>query len=162
MDRPLVLLDVDGVLNLGLFMSSKERGRLRGARGWYSGRAGDRHDPYASRIVLRRHWGPLLRSLQDAGAELAWATSWEGQANRYISPLLGLGQLPVAPASGGRKAYTVVPWTEGRPWAWLEDTEDELTVASALSAHRPHLPVLVDRSTGLTEDHVQAVKDWLG
>jgi hypothetical protein len=25
--RPLVLLDVDGVLNLGLFMSSRERGR---------------------------------------------------------------------------------------------------------------------------------------
>ena len=42
---PLVLLDVDGVLNLGLFMSSRQRGRLRGSEGWYSGRAGDTTTP---------------------------------------------------------------------------------------------------------------------
>jgi len=160
--RPLVLLDVDGVLNLGLFMSSRKRSRLRRSEGWYSGRAGDPHDQFASRIVLNRNWGPMLASLADLGAELAWATAWQEAANWHISPLLGLSpELRWAPAVHTRKAYTVIPWTEGRPWAWLEDIEDELAVASALSGKRPHLPVLVDRATGLTQEHVGRVAEWL-
>jgi hypothetical protein len=160
-ERPLVLLDVDGVVNLGLFMSSRRRSHLRRSDGWYSGRAGDRHDPWAERIVLNRRWGPMLRSLEAEDAELAWATAWNEAANWHISPLLGLGRLAWAPAVHRRKAYTVVPWTEGRPWAWLEDRGDELTVASAMSIRRPHLPVLVDPSAGLTGDHVERVRKWL-
>jgi hypothetical protein len=160
-ERPLVLLDADGVVNLGLFMSSRDRSRLRRADGWYSGRAGDRHDQMAHRIVLNRRWGPMLASLADAGAELAWASAWQSDANRFIGPLLGLPALRWAPAVHTRKAYTVIPWTEGRPWAWLEDIEDELEAASALSHRRPHLPVLVDRATGLTQEHVDRVAEWL-
>jgi hypothetical protein len=159
--RPLVLLDVDGVLNLGLFASSKQRDRLVYRHKWYSGRAGDPRDPYASRIVLNRAWGPMLRSLAEAGAELAWATTWNGTANWFIGPLLGLPELRWAPAVHRRKAYTVIPWTEGRPWAWFEDYEDELEVASALSRGRPHCPVLVDRATGLTEENTETVREWL-
>jgi hypothetical protein len=157
--RPLVLLDVDGVLNLGLFASSKKRSSLQYHHGWYSGRAGG--DPYGERIFLNRAWGPMLRSLAEEGAELAWASAWMQAANWYIGPLLGLPELRWAPAVHRRKAYSVVPWTEGRPWAWLEDYEDELTVASGLSAGRPHCPVLVDRATGLTGDHVETVRQWL-
>jgi hypothetical protein len=160
--RPLVLLDVDGVLNLGLFMSSRRRSRLKRSEGWYSNRVGgDPHDLYAHRIVLNRRWGPMLRSLEAEGAELAWATAWQEGANRHISPLLRLGELPVAPARHKRKAYTVVPWTQGRPWAWLEDIGDELETASALSRRRPHLPVLVDPEEGLTGEHVERVREWL-
>lgn len=159
--RPLVLIDVDGVVNLGQFMSSARRSRLHRSEGWYSGRAAGWDDPYAERIVLNRRWGPMLRSLADEGAELAWATAWNEAANWHISPLLGLGELPVAPAMDKRKAYTVVPWTEGRPWAWLEDRQDELTVASALSHRRPHLPVLVDPLEGLSWDHIERVRKWL-
>jgi hypothetical protein len=157
--RPLVLLDVDGVLNLGQFATSRRRDVLRYRHGWYSGRAGG--DPWGERIVLNRAWGPMLRSLEAAGAELAWATAWQEAANWCISPLLGLGELRWAPAVHRSKAWTVVPWTEGRPWAWLEDYEDELEVASALSQGRPHLPVLVDRETGLTQEHVDLVARWL-
>jgi hypothetical protein len=159
--RPLVLLDVDGVLNLGQFLSSRQRDRTGRQQGWYSGRAGDRHDPYAARIVLNRYWGPMLISLEDAGAELAWATGWQQEANWYISPLLGLGDLRWAPAVHGCKASTVIPWTEGRPWAWLDDIEHELATASSLSQDRPHLPVLVSQETGLTAEHVAAVMQWL-
>lgn len=159
--RPLVLLDVDGVLNLGQFMSSKRRSHLRRADGWYSGRAGDPRDPYAERIVLNRSWGRVLRHLEDYGAELAWATAWNEAANFFISPLLGLGQLPVAPARDGRKAGTVIPWTGGRPWAWLEDREFELEAASALAGGTPHLPVLVDPEKGLGWGHIERVRYWL-
>jgi hypothetical protein len=161
-DRPLVLLDVDGVLNLGMFATSKQRGRLVRRHGWYSSRAGgDPHNPSASRVLLNPAWRPMLRSLAETGAELAWASGWMQEANWYIGPLLGLPELRWAPAVHRRKAYTVVPWTEGRPWAWLEDYEDELQVASALSRKRPHLPVLVDRETGLTQEHVDRVAAWL-
>jgi hypothetical protein len=156
-----VLLDVDGVVNLGQFLSSRQRGRLRGDQGWHSGRAGDRHDPYAERIVLNRRWGPMLRSLEEEGAELAWATAWNEAANFFISPLLGLGELPVAPAVDGAKARTVVPWTGGRPWAWLEDRESELEDACALAGGVPCLPVLVDPSEGLRQGHVGLVGEWL-
>jgi hypothetical protein len=160
--RPLVLLDVDGVLNLGQFMSSARRSRLHRSEGWYSGRAGDRNDPWAERIVLNRRWGPVLRQLEERGAELAWATAWNESANWFISPLLHLGELPVAPARDGGKACTVVPWTQGRPWAWLEDREYELEDASALAGSTPHLPVLVDPENGLGWDHVERVRKWLG
>jgi hypothetical protein len=159
--RPLMLIDVDGVVNLGQFMSSARRGKLKGGEGWYSGRAGDRHDPWAKRIVLNRRWGPMLRSLEAEGAELAWATAWNEAANWWISPLLGLGELPVAPAWDGRKAGTVIPWTEGRPWAWLEDREFELEAASALTGSTPHLPVLVDPEKGLGWDHIERARKWL-
>lgn len=159
--RPLVLLDVDGVLNLAQFLSSRERDRLVYRHRWRGGRAGDPHDRYANRIVLNRAWGPMLLSLAEAGAELAWATGWQDEANWYIGPLLGLPELRVAPAVHGAKAGTVIPWTQGRPWAWFEDNGHELEEASALSQDRPHLPVLVERETGLTQEHVNRVADWL-
>jgi hypothetical protein len=157
--RPLVLLDVDGVLNLGMFATSRQRGRLIYKEGWYGGRAGN--DLYGNRVLLNPAWGAMLRSLAETGAELAWASGWQQEANWYIGPLLGLPELRYAPAVHRRKAYTVVPWTEGRPWAWLEDYEDELQVASALSQRRPHLPVLVDRKTGLAQENVDEVAAWL-
>lgn len=163
-DGPVVLLDVDGVVNLGLFLSSAERGRLRWHDGWFIGRAGDRSDPYATRIVLNRKWGPAIRSLADTGAELAWATRWREAANMWIAPLLGLPRLPVVPVSGSAarlKAWDVIPWTQGRPWAWLDDEEDELAMASSLSSKRPHLAVLTDRKTGLADEHAEKVRAWL-
>jgi hypothetical protein len=164
--KPLVMFDVDGVVNLGLFLSSAQRGRLRSDQGWYSGRAGARHDPYATRIVLNREWGPLIRSIAEAGAEIAWATRWEEAANTWIAPLLGLPSLRYVSGAAGalRKAYRVVPWAEGRPWAWLDDEPEELQIATGMMSRAggtPFLPVLTERTTGLTEEHADSVKKWL-
>jgi hypothetical protein len=161
------MLDVDGVVNLGLYLSSAQRGRLRGDDGWYSGRAGARHDPYAVRIVLNRKWGPLIRSVAEAGAEIAWATRWEEAANAWIAPLLGLPSLRYVSgaAEALRKAYRVVPWADGRPWAWVDDEPEELDIATGIMSRpgrAPFLPVLTGRMTGLTEEHADSVKKWLG
>lgn len=165
MSKPLVAIDVDGVLNLGLFLSSAERGRLRGDQGWYSGRAGAAHDPYATRIVLNRNWGALVASIAEAGAELMWATRWEEAANFWIGPLLGLPPMPcVANLSGLRKAYRVVPQAQGRNWAWIDDEPEELEIATGMMKHSPDvsfLPVLTDSKTGITEEHVGSVRNWL-
>jgi hypothetical protein len=157
--RPLVLLDVDGVLNLGQFATPGQRSALERRHGWYNGRAGG--DGYGSRIVMNRLWGRMLRPLAEK-AELAWATGWEDDANLFIGPLLGLPELRVAPAVHGGKASTVIPWTRGRPWAWLEDIEEELEDAAALTDPGVRCcPVLVDPATGLTSGHVSQVADWL-
>lgn len=158
--KPWLLLDVDGVVNLGLFLSSRQRSKLRGSEGWVSTRVDGRRDPYARRIVLNRNWGPLLLGLTDV-FDLAWATTWNREANWYIGPLLGLPELPVAPAKPERKAFSVIPWTDGRPWAWLEDIELELLHASVLTrVSTPHCPLLVDRQVGLTVAHAESARKW--
>jgi hypothetical protein len=161
---PLVYLDVDGPLNLGWWTSPERFGELRAA-GWHAGRVtGDPaglHENF--RVVLNPAWGPMLLSLQEMGAQLVWATGWNEGANLHIGPLLGLPRLPVAPAAHGAKAATVIPQGGLRPWAWLEDTAEELEAAVALTPPGvPCLPVLVDRATGLTREHVNRVASWLG
>jgi hypothetical protein len=163
-DGPVVLLDVDGVLNLGLFDSSRQRSRRQYRDGWVNVRLhGQSHEP---RIVLNPAWGPMLRSLVKDGAELAWATAgWcygPYDANYSIGRMLGLPVLPVIPCEYLHKAATVIPWTGGRPWAWFEDGDYELEAAVRRThAGVPCLPVLVDPQTGLTGGHVEAVSEWL-
>lgn len=84
-------------------------------------------------LTLNPAHGRLLRVLAGAaGAELAWATTWEDLANRYIGPVLGLPELPVVlPCEYGAKAGTVVPWTNGRPWVWFDDSGRELEHADS-------------------------------
>jgi hypothetical protein len=161
--RPLVLLDVDGVINLARFRSSRERSRLLREGGWFHRRP---RDPFTDDrlLVNLRQARPLARLLAESGAELAWATTWGPEANDVFGPLLGLPALPVAPVNPGNsnKASTVIPWTAGRPWAWLEDQRRELDMARALTSRSvPSLPVLVDRATGLAGDHVERVREWL-
>jgi len=167
--RPLVLIDVDGVVNRALFLSSRQRNRLLYGRpygtnktmerGWVHTWAGDRH--YGERIVTHPKYGQWLTSLADR-AELAWATLWTEAANWHISPLLGLPELRCSPFSDkGVKAVHAVAFTDGRPWAWLEDKPEELELASALSKGRPHHAELVDSSAGLVRENVDWVSAWL-
>jgi hypothetical protein len=166
---PLVLLDVDGVLNLARFRSSKQRSDLlRSREGWFHRRPRDAYSDDRLLVNLKQV-RPLVRELAaaagNAGGELAWATTWGPAANDYFVPLLGLEKvLPVAPVNFrlSTKAATVIPWAEGRPWAWLEDLPQELELARALTSRAvPCCPVLVDRATGLAGGHVSVVTNWL-
>lgn len=131
---PLICLDVDGVVNLGWFTSPERFAGLQAA-GWHADRVtGDPtglHEGF--RVVLNPGWGLAPRGLEDLGAELVWATGWNEGANLHVGPLLGLPELPVAPAVHGAKASTVIPWGGLRPWAWLEDDPEELEAAVALT-----------------------------
>lgn len=162
--RPYFLLDVDGVLNLARFRSSKRRAELLRSRTGYFHRKPT--DPYSEDRLLVNlpEVRAAVKILLESGAELAWATTWGAAANDYFVPLLGLRQvLPAAPVNFRlkHKASTVIPWTEGRPWAWLEDQEAELSLAHGLTGRDvPHLPVLVDRATGLTRAHAEKAAEW--
>jgi hypothetical protein len=153
-DKPYALIDVDGVLRC---YHEHHDGTHPG---W------ERHllDTDPGEFVV--HLNPLGRALPAwaaaAGAELAWATMWGEQANFYLSPLLGLGELPVVPPPQWlrAKASVAVPWTGGRPFVWFDDDPSEKQVADHLAV-QPHLMVQVDREKGLQQRHLDRAQEWL-
>ncbi|MET9699692.1 hypothetical protein ABZY31_22595 [Streptomyces sp. NPDC006529] len=132
MDRPLLLLDVDGPLN-------PFRSPLAGLRGYTTHRMRpalwmSRRDPDSAsarrglRVRLHPTHGPRLQALP---FELAWATTWMHQANTMIAPHIGLpGDLPVIewpelfahdPDGLYWKTRPLLDWADGRPFAWVDD-----------------------------------------
>ena len=170
-NRPLILIDVDGVLNVTATAAVRRRRCFHD--GWKQVRvpAGG----YDYRIFCNPVNGPLLRKLaEETGAELAWATMWEEHASLGIGPLLGLPLMPAAPvrepADGSYletgikwrlKADSVVPWTAGRPFVWFEDEAEEAERAAELAGDQPYLVILIDECEGLTEAHITMARNWL-
>jgi hypothetical protein len=160
--RPLILVDVDDVLNLIEFSSAARR-HLAHHHGWRRGKAWSGGREY--QLIVNPAHGRLLRDLAGvAGAELAWATTLEDAANMYVAPLLGLPRLPaVIPAPVGEKAAHVVRWTAGRPWVWLDNDQGELAAASRLArqAGQPHQCVPINPAIGLTARDAELARTWL-
>jgi len=174
-DKPLLLLDVDGPLNaFGGPYSGRpapagyalHRLRERSftddkGRAWIDG---------GLRIWLNPDHGPMLMALAGT-VELAWCTAWRDDANRYISPMIGLPVLPVVPLPDGWQTLTghiwkrpgVEAYAAGRALAWLDD---EFTAAGFdWAAQRTAdgvatLPVHVDPLYGLRQEDVREVADW--
>jgi hypothetical protein len=113
--------------------------------------------------------GPRLLALP---CELVWATTWEYDANEWISPLLGLPELPVVcwpdlsdeplPRGLHWKTRTLVGWSAGRAFAWVDD---EITAADRawVASHHPVGALLhrVDHRSGLTDRDFAALDSWL-
>ena len=152
-DRPLVLIDVDGVLNPLV--------RHSPGPGWLERILLVQGSLFL--VHLNPAHGPALLSLAaETGAELAWGTTWEEDANLQISPLIGLPELPVAPANSGcHKADGIVPWTRGRPFVWLDDAPEAAEEAGRLAGAQAHLVVAVDPDIGLADRHLALARDWL-
>ena len=120
-DRPLLLLDVDGVLLV-----------VRSA--W-----DDEDQDYEP--TLHPDAGAWLADLGRV-FELCWATSWEHGANRDIGPSLGLPPLPVIEFDfdyGARtpKLRSVAGWVGDRPCAWIDDDLDRDAEAWAAGRTAP-------------------------
>lgn len=158
-DRPLIMLDVDGVLNR--VTSAAERRRLSYHEGWRAHRTDV--GGLVFRLFLNPAHGPMLRRLAaETGAELAWGSTWEDDANQHVSPRLGLDELPFAPVRDfPHKADGIVPWTKGRPFVWLDDEPDATEACARVAGDQPHLVVPVDEREGLTERHLLIAREWL-
>lgn len=156
--RPLLLLDIDGPLNP--FRAAWFKGPVP-ARGY------DFHDltpedGVTYRVALDQEHGQQIRALAAEGFEPVWASTWLEDANRLISPRLGLPtDLPVIPLARPRitrgkrcwKAPQIAEWVGERPFAWFDDEINRATrdwLANAGLAD--HLAHRVEPHIGLTDD----------
>lgn len=160
-ERPWLLLDFDGVLNIEAGGMTSAGARTMHGLGWRMGTAFLDCGPEV--VCCNRNAGAWLTGLaRETGARLAWATMRELVANSRCSPLCGLPSLPVVPVlSAAYKAESVVPWTRGVPFAWFEDMDYECDEADYLAGSQPHLMVQVDPREGLGEEHIEAARQWL-
>jgi hypothetical protein len=154
--RPLLLVDVDGVLN-----------PLATA---HPGAGYQRHEILGYPLWLTCEHGAWLDELATV-FELMWATTWEHDANRFIAPAVGLAaRLPVIEFREGRmtadgiwKRPAVERATAGRPFAWVDDDfgpSDFAWAARRTAAGAPTLLLACDPLVGLTRAHVDAALTW--
>lgn len=155
MDKPLLLIDVDGVISLfGFDPARPPAGRFELVDGIAH--------------LLSATAGEHLRRLL-AGFELAWCTGWEEKANEYLPSALGLpgplaclafdGSAPTVPAHwklGAIEAYAGAT----RPLAWVDDAHDEACRAWAAERQGPTLLITTEPSVGLTEREVEELLAW--
>jgi hypothetical protein len=155
-DRPLLLIDVDGVISLFGF---------------------DQHAPPAGRYqlvdgithFLSHAAGQHLRRLAQH-FELAWCSGWEEKANDYLPLALGLnGPLPhvvFEPGATPNRAH----WKLGgidrhvepsRPLAWIDDAHNDECRSWAAARPGPTLLVTTDPAAGLTGAEVERLLEWV-
>jgi hypothetical protein len=153
-NRPVLFVDVDGVISLFGFSAGEPPGAFHQIDG----------------IVhcIGRDAGQRLKRLADR-YELVWATGWEEKANDYLPRLLELdsGPLPVI-TFDGRAVFGTAHWkvdaideyAAGRPAAWIDDNLDERCRAWAERRSAPTLLVETQAAVGITEEDVERLLRW--
>jgi hypothetical protein len=150
--RPILLVDVDGVLNP-----------------WAAVACPYGYEEYdfipGERVLLSAGHGELLASLATS-YELVWATAWEHNANQLICPVLSLPELPVIefPLSGRdllfRKLPAVIDAVGDRPCAWIDDAHMPDHYEWAMTRGVPTLIVDIDPAEGLTGEVAKQLARW--
>jgi hypothetical protein len=169
LNRPLLMLDVDGPLNpflaspadLGDYTEHSMK-----PPSWIA-----QHDAPAALVAPLTVWlnpghGPALLELD---FELVWATTWVEDANEWIGPVLGLPELPYVSWPQPRPAGSLLHWktqsildfAAGRPFAWVDDeirAQDREWIEERYPADA--LLHTVDASRGLRELDFQSLAEW--
>jgi hypothetical protein len=151
--KPLLLMDIDGVLSLfGFASDSRPEGVWINVDG-----------------IVHLISATAAEHLQRLGAayEVVWCSGWEEKANEHLVGAIGLaGPLPFltfAPGDGGRhwKLASIEAHAADRPLAWVDDAHDDGCRAWAADRPAPTLLVTTDPAVGLTEAHVIALERWV-
>jgi len=163
--KPLLLLDVDGPLNPWRLPPLAATAKGYGIHHIFV-------DGRSYRVYLHPGHGVALLALCEL-VDLAWATTWAGQANTLISPPLGLPtNLPVIawpdgaanePAGRGSwKTRHVLAAVGSRAFAWFDDEVNRYDRAyvAATEGAGPALLHRVESHIGLVDADFEAVKAW--
>ncbi len=157
MQRPILAIDVDGVISLFGFDEPPDRSVARfelidGMVHCISIGAGSRL------LRLRKHY------------DLVWATGWEQRANDSLPLLLGIPELPVVSFDGtavfGTAHWKLGPleaYAKGRPLAWIDDNHDESCHEWARRREEggePTLLVPTESHLGIEEAHAEVLTIW--
>jgi hypothetical protein len=155
--RPVLFLDVDGVISLFGFSSSAPP-------------PGSFHFVDGVMHCINEACGPRLTRLSES-YELVWATGWEEKANEYLPHLLRLDvpELPVIMFDGSAvfgsahwKVGAIDEYARGRPAAWVDDFLDEHCERWADEREEPTLLMRTESHSGLTDEIVELLLDWAG
>ncbi|HEX5608759.1 MAG TPA: hypothetical protein VFX45_01565 [Solirubrobacterales bacterium] len=154
MSRPILAVDIDGVISLFGFDDPPPNDEARfelidGSVHCISLRAGQRL------LRLSEHY------------ELIWASGWEEKANFYLPALLGLPELPHLTFDGAArfgsahwKLSSIEGYCAGRPMAWVDDNFDESCYEWARARPEPTLLVPTESALGLGEAEAEALAAW--
>jgi hypothetical protein len=152
-ERPLLLVDVDGVISLFGFKAARPPGSFHSIDGiphFLSARAAEH---------LLELW-PLF--------ELVWASGWEEKANEYLPHLLGLpGPLPhlsfersVGKSNAHWKLDAIEAYCGARPLAWIDDSFNPACHEWASRREAPTLLVQTQPQRGLTGEERERLAEW--
>jgi len=141
-DRPLLFVDIDGVISLFGFRPDAT------PQGTWTQVDGIAHLLSAT---AARHLHDL-RSLY----ELVWCSGWEEKANEHLPHLLDLGpfehlSFPVDADAEHWKLGSVDAFARDRPLAWIDDDHNEACHRWAERRQAPTLLVATDPPTGLDD-----------
>jgi hypothetical protein len=166
-DRPLLMVDIDGVVSL--FWAGEEAGSGTGAY------ADARPDGIFRAIDGIPHFlsstaATHLLSLAEA-YDLVWCSGWEEKAEEYLPHLLGLpAGLPFLRFERGRgagrsidghwKLDAIDAYAGGRALAWIDDAFDESCHAWAAERPAPTLLVQTDPARGLIAEESSLLEAW--
>ena len=153
MRKPVLLVDIDGVLSLWGFDPDK-----RPDGSWHQVE-GIAH--FLSSTAVE-HLHDLAESF-----DLVWCSGWEEKADEHLPALIGAPALPHLsfernPGRGHAhwKLAAIEEHAGDRPLAWVDDALDDACEAWAAERTAPTLLVRTDPAVGLTDAHVEQLRAW--
>ena len=150
-DKPLLFVDIDGVISLWGFTSNDRP-------------AGAFHNVDGIMHFLSHAARIHLHALASA-FELVWCSGWEERANEYLPGALGVHALPFlsfertpSPEGAHWKLAAIDAYAgPSRPLAWIDDAHDDACRAWARARGAPTLLVTTAPATGIGDEHVAAL-----
>jgi hypothetical protein len=157
--KPLLLVDVDGVLSL--FTEPGQAAPIRQDTHF--------HLEHGMGHLIALENCARLRDLQES-YDLVWATGWEEKANDELLRIVGLPErLPVISFDKGKGKYdhqahwklgAIEDFVGDRPTAWIDDALDDACFAWEQEREQPTLLVKVESRTGLDDAALATLTSW--
>jgi hypothetical protein len=152
--KPLLMVDIDGVLSLFGFPAREHPG-------------GSFHSIDGIPHLISATAGEHLLTLGQE-FDLVWASGWEEKANEYLPLLLGLGRelpfLTFARSPGQANAHwkldAIEAYAGERPLAWIDDAFNDACREWSAARGAPTLLVTTAPERGLTPVEVELLLSW--